>query len=64
MAGGWVGSSVCNAVDLPGLDRNGMSDPFVVVEILPETALDRPLVQQTRTVPHSLNPVFDEIFDL
>ncbi|XP_022103874.1 protein unc-13 homolog D-like isoform X2 [Acanthaster planci] len=55
---------VCNAVDLPGMDRRGTSDPFVVVEVLPETAFDKPLVQQTRHVLHNLNPVFDETFQI
>ncbi|XP_038059242.1 protein unc-13 homolog D-like [Patiria miniata] len=55
---------VCNAVDLPGMDRSGTSDPFIIVEILPETAFDKPLVQQTRHVQHNLNPVFDETFQI
>ena len=55
---------MCNAVDLPGMDRSGTSDPFVMVEVLPETAFEKPLVQQTRHVPHNLNPVFDETFQM
>ncbi|XP_072033793.1 protein unc-13 homolog D-like [Amphiura filiformis] len=53
---------VCNCVDLPGMDRSGLSDPYVIVELLPETSLASHTVCQTRIKEQTLNPKFDEIF--
>ncbi|XP_071476038.1 uncharacterized protein [Diadema antillarum] len=53
---------VCNAVDLPGMDRNGLSDPQVTVEICPETSFNKVLSFKTKIVLRELNPVFNEVF--
>ncbi|XP_072163659.1 protein unc-13 homolog D-like [Diadema setosum] len=53
---------VCNAVDLPGMDRNGLSDPQVTVEICPETSFNKVLSFKTKIVLRQLNPVFNEVF--
>ncbi|XP_071790396.1 protein unc-13 homolog D-like isoform X2 [Asterias amurensis] len=56
---------VCNAVDLPGLDRHGSSDPFVIVEVLPvDSDVCKTLPQQTKPIQSNLNPVFNETFEI
>lgn len=45
------------------LDNNGLSDPFVVVELLPRRVFQS-AEQQTHVQKATLNPVFDECFEL
>lgn len=42
----------------------GLSDPFVVIEICPPHLFPKQTVQQTQIVKNSLNPIFDESFEL
>lgn len=44
--------------ELPAMDRNGMSDPYVKLTLLPE----RKPKFETKIKRNSLNPVFDETF--
>ncbi|XP_070571430.1 BAI1-associated protein 3-like isoform X3 [Ptychodera flava] len=54
---------VVNAVDLPGLDKNGLSDPFVTLELLPESIFTTSKSKKTKVIPETLNPKFNEIFE-
>ncbi len=45
------------------LDSNGLSDPFVVVELLPKRVFQAS-EQSTHVQKSTLNPVFDECFEL
>ena len=49
---------VLECKDLPAMDRNGMSDPYIKVTILPE----RKPKFETRIKRNTLNPVFNETF--
>ena len=42
----------------------GLSDPFVLIELCPHHVFPRQSVQQTQIVKNSLNPTFDESFEL
>ena len=57
----WLNYS--NARDVIPLDKNGLSDPFVIVELLPKRVFQCPEVQ-THIQKATLNPVFDEGFEL
>ena len=50
---------VMEATDLPAMDLNGTSDPYVKVYILP----DKKKKFETKVQKKSLNPVFDETFN-
>ena len=50
---------VMNANDLPAMDLNGTSDPYVKVYVLP----DKKKKFETKVQKKSLNPVFDETFN-
>ena len=50
---------VMEATDLPAMDMNGTSDPYVKVYILP----DKKKKFETKVQKKSLNPVFDETFN-
>ena len=50
--------SVIEAIDLPGMDMSGTSDPYVKVYLLPEK---KPKFE-TRVHRKTLNPIFDETF--
>ena len=54
---------IINARDVIPLDKNGLSDPFVIVELLPKRVFQCPEVQ-THIQKATLNPVFDEGFEL
>ncbi|OWF46560.1 protein unc-13 homolog D-like isoform X1 [Mizuhopecten yessoensis] len=53
---------VIRATDLPGLDPSGLSDPYVVTSVLPQTMFGHHKPQKTRVVEKSLNPVFNATF--
>ena len=50
--------SVIEAIDLPGMDMSGTSDPYVKVYLLPEK---KPKFE-TRVHRKTLNPIFNETF--
>lgn len=54
---------VLKAQNLIPLDNNGLSDPFVVVEILPRTRFASTPAQQTNVQKANLNPVFEECLE-
>ncbi len=56
--------SVLNAKNVIPLDPNGLSDPFVLIELCPHALFPRQTIQQTKIVKNTLNPVFDESFEL
>lgn len=56
--------SVLNAKNIIPLDPNGLSDPFVLIELCPHALFPRQTVQQTKIIKNTLNPVFDESFEL
>uniref|UniRef100_A0A914HT71 C2 domain-containing protein n=1 Tax=Globodera rostochiensis TaxID=31243 RepID=A0A914HT71_GLORO len=50
--------TILECKDLPAMDRNGMSDPYIKVTILPE----RKPKFETRIKRNTLNPIFNETF--
>ena len=54
---------VIRARNVIPLDSNGLSDPFVVVELLPRRVFQC-AEQQTHVQKATLNPKFDECFEL
>ncbi|XP_033123268.1 protein unc-13 homolog D-like isoform X3 [Anneissia japonica] len=54
---------VLNATNLPGMDADGTSDPFVLVELCPEVTFHKNKTHKTRTISSNLNPVFNEAFE-
>ncbi len=54
---------VLRARDVIPLDSNGLSDPFVVVDILPSGVFGCQ-EQTTQVQKGTLNPIFDECFEL
>uniref|UniRef100_A0A158Q3A8 C2 domain-containing protein n=1 Tax=Dracunculus medinensis TaxID=318479 RepID=A0A158Q3A8_DRAME len=54
---------VIGAKQLIPLDTNGLSDPFVVIELVPRIFYQAQPVVKTRIVNKSLNPIFDETFE-
>lgn len=55
---------VINAKDVIPLDPNGFSDPFVIIELLPRRVFEHCAEQQTNVKKKTLNPMFDECFEL
>ena len=53
--------NILQAANLVSLDTNGLSDPFVVVELLLTKEI---MHKETRVVKATLNPVFDEFLEL
>lgn len=53
---------VLNAKNLPPLDTNGLSDPYVTLRLLPEDLFGKE-VKKTKTIKSTLFPLFDEQFD-
>ncbi|XP_037671365.1 BAI1-associated protein 3 isoform X2 [Choloepus didactylus] len=53
---------VLRAADLPALDANGLSDPFVIVELGPPHLFPLVRSQRTQVKARTLQPVFDELF--
>ncbi|XP_049624315.1 BAI1-associated protein 3 [Suncus etruscus] len=54
--------AVLHAADLPPLDANGLSDPFVIVELGPPHLFPMIRSQRTQVKSRTLHPVFDELF--
>ncbi|XP_013387652.1 BAI1-associated protein 3 isoform X2 [Lingula anatina] len=54
---------ILHAKDVIPLDRNGLSDPYVLIELVPEHVFPDQEVQQTRVVKNNLNPLFEETFE-
>ncbi|KAI1896204.1 hypothetical protein AGOR_G00092400 [Albula goreensis] len=54
---------VLHAADLIALDANGLSDPFVIVELCPRHLFPMAKSQRTQVKPKTLHPVFDELFN-
>ena len=55
---------VIGAKQIPALDSNGLSDPFVVVELVPRLRYPNQPIVKTKVVPKTLNPIYDETFEL
>nr|XP_025840758.1 BAI1-associated protein 3 isoform X2 [Vulpes vulpes] len=53
---------VLHAADLPALDANGLSDPFVIVELGPPHLFPLVRSQRTQVKSRTLHPVYDELF--
>ncbi|CAD5215790.1 unnamed protein product [Bursaphelenchus okinawaensis] len=54
---------VIGAKQVIPLDSNGLSDPFVVIEVVPRLRFPNLQVGKTKVVSKSLNPIFDETFE-
>jgi len=54
---------VIGAKQIIPLDSNGLSDPFVVIELVPRVRYPTQPVARTKVVSKTLNPIFDETFD-
>ncbi|KJH49604.1 C2 domain protein [Dictyocaulus viviparus] len=54
----WLLVTILDAHDLPAMDRNGMSDPYVKLSILPE----RKQKYETKIIRNTLNPIYNETF--
>ncbi|XP_026499223.2 BAI1-associated protein 3 [Vanessa tameamea] len=54
---------VLSARDVIPLDPNGLSDPFVVLELLPKRLFRKTPEQSTNVQKKTLNPVWDECFE-
>ena len=55
---------VISARDIIPLDANGLSDPYVVVSYCPSHTFPTVPIQTTKIVRKTLNPEFDESFEL
>ncbi|KAL0992850.1 hypothetical protein UPYG_G00099760 [Umbra pygmaea] len=53
---------ILHAADLIALDANGLSDPFVIVELCPHHLFPLAKSQRTQVKLKTLHPVFDELF--
>ncbi|XP_042361343.1 BAI1-associated protein 3 [Plectropomus leopardus] len=53
---------ILHAADILALDANGLSDPFVIVEICPHHLFPMAKSQRTQVKLKTLHPVFDELF--
>ncbi|CEF60676.1 C2 domain and Munc13 homology 1 domain and Mammalian uncoordinated homology 13, domain 2 and Mammalian uncoordinated homology 13, subgroup, domain 2-containing protein [Strongyloides ratti] len=54
---------VIGAKQIIPLDSNGLSDPFVVVELVPHFRFPTQAPTKTKVVSKSLNPIFNETFE-
>ncbi|KAJ8716122.1 hypothetical protein PYW08_013407 [Mythimna loreyi] len=54
---------VLSARDVIPLDPNGLSDPFVVLELVPKRLFPKAHEQTTNVQKKTLNPVWDECFE-
>lgn len=55
---------VMNASKLLAADKNGLSDPFVQIQLVPEEHFPKALTYSTKVVKESLDVLFDEEFDM
>ena len=55
--------SVIRGCDLPGLDRSGLSDPYVTVSLQPGVLFSHK-PQKTKVIGQTLQPVFNTTFQL
>ncbi|RXM32505.1 BAI1-associated protein 3 [Acipenser ruthenus] len=55
---------ILHAADLIALDTNGLSDPFVIIELCPQHWFPTAKSQRTQVKNKTLHPVFDELFQL
>ncbi|XP_020601819.1 calcium-dependent protein kinase C-like [Orbicella faveolata] len=65
--GGSVRVEVREAKNLIPMDPNGYSDPYVKIKLIPESAeinSKMKMKMKTKTIKKSLNPVFNESFDI
>ncbi|XP_055341682.1 uncharacterized protein LOC129590464 [Paramacrobiotus metropolitanus] len=53
--------SIIEASNLPGLDANGLSDPYCQVFLKPDAAGSE---LRTRIMPKTVNPIWKEVFEL
>ncbi|KAL2101678.1 hypothetical protein ACEWY4_003439 [Coilia grayii] len=53
---------ILHGADLIALDTNGLSDPFVIVELCPHHLFPFAKSQRTQVKLKTLHPVFDELF--
>ncbi|XP_029433484.1 BAI1-associated protein 3 isoform X2 [Rhinatrema bivittatum] len=53
---------VLHAADLIALDANGLSDPFVIIELCPHHIFPLAKGQRTQVKAKTLHPVYDELF--
>ncbi|XP_038143725.1 BAI1-associated protein 3 [Cyprinodon tularosa] len=53
---------ILHAADIIALDANGLSDPFVIVELCPHHLFPAAKSQRTQVKLKTLHPVFDELF--
>ncbi|KAF7653222.1 hypothetical protein LDENG_00085940 [Lucifuga dentata] len=53
---------ILHAADIMALDANGLSDPFVIVELCPHHLFPMAKSQRTQVKLKTLHPVFDELF--
>ncbi|XP_046560187.1 BAI1-associated protein 3-like isoform X1 [Haliotis rubra] len=54
---------VLSAKDLIPLDANGLSDPFVLVQLCPDHVFPNITVQSTQVIKKTLHPLFEESFE-
>lgn len=54
---------VIGAKQVIPLDANGLSDPFVVIRLVPKYRFPTQIVSKTKVVSKTLNPIFDETFE-
>ncbi|CAF4313800.1 unnamed protein product, partial [Rotaria sordida] len=54
---------ILSCQDLPKMDVFGVSDPYVILELLPSTLYPkRPKEYKTNTIKRTLDPEFNELF--
>ena len=56
--------TVIGAKQVIPLDSNGLSDPFVVIELVPRIKFSNSPTFKTRIINKTLSPTFDETFEL
>ncbi|XP_072916970.1 BAI1-associated protein 3 [Hemitrygon akajei] len=54
---------ILHATNLIALDTNGLSDPFVIIELAPQHIFPGVKSQRTQIKNKTLHPIFDELFN-